>query len=88
MLTITESSKGKRVWCCKESEGVTAEFKDGLQGHLYWSDFRRAVKVRSANGKPAPVVVTDKEVKISPAIKSGEKLVTGALVGGYRPQVR
>lgn len=54
MITITESGEGKCVWCCKDAEGVTAKFRDGLSGHLCWPDFKKAVKVRSENGKPPP----------------------------------
>lgn len=51
MVTITDSGKAKCVWCFEEKEGVKADFKDGLKGHLCWPDFRSAVKVRSRNAK-------------------------------------
>jgi len=50
MVTISSSGEGKCVWCQQEKEGVVAEFPDGLRGHLCWSDFKTAVKVR-LNGK-------------------------------------
>ena len=47
MVTITKSGVGRCIWCCTEKDGVTAQFVDGLVGHLCWADFRKAVKTRS-----------------------------------------
>lgn len=47
MVTITSASEGKCVFCCTQTEGVTADFKDGLKGFLCWKDFRAAVKART-----------------------------------------
>lgn len=47
MTTIKSSGAGRCIWCCQKKDGVVAEFQDGLQGHLCWADFRKAVKVRT-----------------------------------------
>jgi len=52
MITIKSSGTGRCVWCCQKKDGLVAEFEDGLQGHLCWGDFRKAVKVRSEKPEP------------------------------------
>ena len=57
LVTISSATTGTCIWCCKRDEdGVVAKFKDGLQGHFCWKDFRAAVKARSngEEGEGAP----------------------------------
>ena len=47
MGTIVSYGEGKCIWCCQNTEGVDATFKDGLRGFLCKKDFWAAVKARS-----------------------------------------
>ena len=47
MLTVISYGEGKCVWCCQQTEGVQATFKDGLSGFLCKKDFWSALKSRS-----------------------------------------
>lgn len=47
MVKITRYGQDTCIWCAQHSEGVEAEFKDGLlRGFLCKRDFWRAVQVR------------------------------------------
>jgi hypothetical protein len=58
MLTIEGYGTGTCIWCRQESEGVQAEFRDGLTGFLCRKHFWQALRIRSdssasrATGRP------------------------------------
>lgn len=52
MLTISMYGEGKCCWCCQQTEGVQAAFKDGLNGFLCRKHLWEAIKSRSAPPKP------------------------------------
>lgn len=47
MLTIINYGTGHCMWCLVETEGVQAEFRDGLKGFLCRKHFWQALKIRS-----------------------------------------
>lgn len=58
MVTLKRFGEGTCIWCTKRTEGVEAEFKDGLVGFLCKRDLFSALKVRrvsepaSTSGSP------------------------------------
>ena len=67
MVTITQVSEGTCIWCTQRTEGVEAEFQDGLRGFLCWKHLKQAASVRS-RGAAAPKNGEGSSGKASPRV--------------------